>query len=304
MTPRERGKRYLRGLRAMLAAAIAAVVAAVPPLEPLLIQLGRAAANRSRLLSGLYWFVQEDLLARLRRRGDRLRAVEVHGRRLHLDITDPTGRIPYFYDTPYEAAVTDAIVTALKAGDVFVDIGANIGYYTVLAAHVVGPIGGVIAFEPHPGARETLETLVKRNEVATHVEIVPLGLAEADGEATLFVDGDVTAHSTIEPALSPMRHTAALQPASIVPLTTLDGWMAARVDLSRRVRCIKIDVEGAEARVLAGMPRLLQERSLMTVLCETTVGSPADATLAAAGFERRRIEPGSGPYGNFLYVRP
>jgi hypothetical protein len=48
---------------------------------------------------------------------------------------------------------------------------------------------------------------------------------------------------------------------------------------------------------------MLRSRSL-TILCETTTGSPADRALAAAGFERKRIEPGTGAYGNFLYVRP
>jgi hypothetical protein len=113
----------------------------------------------------------------------------------------------------------------------------------------------------------------------------------------------VTAHSTLEPALSPMRHVAALRPGRVVPVTTFDGWMAGRPDLPARIRCIKIDVEGGEARVLTGMPGILRARSL-TILCETSTGSRADEILAAAGFQRRRIEPGASPYGNFLYLRP
>lgn len=296
-------KRSLRALRRALAAVIASIIATFPPLEPLAVRVGRAASKRSRLLSGLYWLVQESLLARLRKGGERFRVVEVFGRRLQLDVTDATGRFPYFYKTPYEAAVTDAIITALKPGDVFVDVGANIGYFTVLAAQIVGTRGRVVAFEPHEGARQALEMLVLRNGAAAMVEIVPFGLAEADGSATLFVQDAVTAHSTIEPSLAPMRHVAALHPGTIIALTTLDGWMAAHRGLLPRVRCIKIDVEGAEARVLSGMTQMLRSRNL-TLVCETSAGSDADRLLAAAGFQRRRIEPGSSSYGNFLYVRP
>jgi FkbM family methyltransferase len=303
VTRQSRRKRGLRRVRRWLASAMAALVATFPSLEPLAIRFGRAAAKRSRLFAGLYWFAQESLIARLRRQGERFRPVHVLGRRLQLDITDPTGRMPYFYRTPYEKGVTDAIVTALKPGDVFIDVGANIGYFSVLAAQVVGPSGRVVAFEPHDGARDMLETVVQRNEAAARVDVVALALADADGSATLFVEDAITAHSTIEPELSPMRHVAALRQASTVHVTTLDGWLASHPGLAARVRCIKIDVEGAEARVLAGMRQMLQARSLR-IVCETTIGTAADRALVAAGFERRRIESGTSPYGNFLYVRP
>jgi FkbM family methyltransferase len=246
--------------------------------------------------------VQERLLKRLRKSGERYRPVFVLGRRLQLDITDPTGRYPFFYNTAYEAGVTDAIVTALKPGDVFIDVGANIGYFTVLAAAIVGDRGRVIAFEPHDGAREKLEETVQRNERSATVEIVPLALADADGDAALYVEDAITAHSTIEPSLSPMRHVATLRRGAMVRVTTLDGWLKGRPELARRVRCVKIDVEGAESRVLAGMPATLT--GTLSILCETTLGSRADGMLAAAGYQWCRIEPGASSYGNFLYLRP
>jgi FkbM family methyltransferase len=295
-------KRLLRGIRGSLAAALAWTIAAIPALEAPIVRACRGASRRSRLFSGLYWFMQERLIARLKRGGERFRPVTVRGRRLQLDITDPTGRYPFFYGTPYEPAVTDAIATALRPGDVFVDIGANIGYFAVLAAQCVGGEGHVVAFEPHEGARDALDVLVQRNEVVPAVEIVPVALADADGSATLFVEDAITAHSTLEPSLSPMRHVAALHAGSVVQVTTLDGWLASRRELAARIRCIKIDVEGAEARVLAGMAETLRFPSL-TIVCETSTGSRADEMLAAAGFERRRIEPGASSYGNFLYVR-
>jgi len=290
-------------MRGLLAGAIAWSIASFPFLEPALVRLGRTACTRSRVVAGLYWFVQESLLARLRANGKRYRDVSVLGRTLRLDITDRTGRHPYFYGEAYEPGVTDAIVATLGPGDVFVDVGANIGYFSVLAAAIVGDRGRVVAFEPYERARDGLDEMVRRNAALPTVEIVPLALADAAGTAALFVEDGITAHTTIEPDLSPMRHVAALRPSSTVPVTTLDEWMKTRPDLSGRVRCIKIDVEGAEARVLAGMPDTLRTQGV-TIVCETTLGSPADRILEAAGFRWRRTEPGDSPYGNFLYLRP
>jgi FkbM family methyltransferase len=296
-------RRVLRGFRAALAAAIARLVLAFPSLESIVIRFGRAVARRSRVAAGLYWFVQERLLARLRTSGERYRSVVVQGRRLQLDVTDPTGRHPYFYGTPYEPGVTGAIVAALNSGDVFADVGANIGYFTVLAAAIVGDRGRVIAFEPHVQARDRLEATVERNGVSARVEIVPLALADADGHASLFVEDAVSAHSTLDPARSPMRHVATFRAAGEVRVTTFDGWIASHPELAGRLRCVKIDVEGVEARVLAGMTAALRLPGL-AILCETTLGSDADRALAAAGFQWRRIEPGDASYGNFLYLRP
>lgn len=296
-------RRALRGIRSALAAGIAWLVAAVPPLESILIAAGRAGARRSRIAAGLYWFVQERLLARLRTGGERYRSVVIHGHRLTLDITDPTGRHPHFYGTPYEPGVTDAVVTLVRPGDAFVDVGANIGYFTVLAAALVGDGGLVIAFEPHAQARDALVETVRRNTASGRVEIVPLALAEADGHAALFVEDAVSAHSTLEPARSPMRHVATFRAAGQVRVTTFDNWLASRPELASRVRCMKIDVEGVEARVLGGMTAALQLPRL-AILCETTLGSEADRALRAAGFDWRRIEPGESSYGNFLYLRP
>jgi hypothetical protein len=66
---------------------------------------------------------------------------------------------------------------------------------------------------------------------------------------------------------------------------------------------VKIDVQGAEGRVLIGMRDLLRRHGL-TILCATFAGSPADTILTNAGFQRRHIEPAAPASGNLLYVRP
>lgn len=293
----------LRALRATLAGAIAATVERMPSLEPSFVRAGRSMARRSRAGGGLYWFAQESLIKRLQRNGNRYREVQIKNLPILVDVTDATGRYPYFYSSPYEKAVTDAIVTALKPGDVFVDVGANIGYFSTLGARLVGAAGRVIAFEPHEGARAALGAMLQRNQVADVVEIVPVALAEREADFMLYTNDEFTSYSTLEPDLSPMRSVASFHPAAVVHAATLDGWLAARPDIAGRVRCIKIDVEGAEARVIAGMPQTLRALDL-TIICETTIGSDADVALERAGFQRHRIERGTLPYGNFLYVCP
>jgi FkbM family methyltransferase len=292
----------LRAVRSMIASAAAAAVDRVPALEGWFVRTGRSLARNSRLGGGVYWFAQESLIKRLQQRNDRHREVQIKNITLVVDVTDSTGRSPYFYAQPYEKGVTDAIVTALRPGDVFLDVGANIGYFATLAARIVGASGRVIAFEPHAGARAALATNAARNEVAAIVEIVPIALAERDGDVTLYTTDEYTSYSTLEPSRSPMREVASFQPSGLIAATTLDRWLEGRPELAARVRCIKIDVEGAEARVIAGMARSLALPGL-TIICETSIGSEADEALGAAGFARHRIERGAQAYGNFLYVR-
>ena len=293
----------LHWLRAVIAETAAAAVERWPELEPRFIAAGRGMARRSRAGGGLYWFAQDALMKRLRWNGNRYREVKIKGLPLVVDITDGTGRHPYFYAMPYEKAVTDAMLTALKPGDVFIDVGAHLGYFSTLAARVVGPSGRVIAFEPHADTRVALSGMLERNQVAPIVEIVPLALAERDDEVVLHTNDEYPVHSTIEPERSRMRTAMAFRPGPRVSAVTLDGWLAERPALASRVRCIKIDVGGGEARVLAGMRETLRSPGL-TIICETTIRSEADEFLESAGYQRHRIERGTQPHGHFLYVRP
>jgi FkbM family methyltransferase len=296
-------KAPLHWLRAVVAEAAAAAVERWPGLEPRFIASGRGMARRSRAGGGLYWFAQDALMKRLRWSGNRYREVRIKGLPMVVDITDGTGRHPYFYAMPYEKAVTDAIMTALKPGDVFLDVGAHLGYFSTFAAHIVGPTGRVIAFEPHADSRVALGAIVERNQVAPIVEIVPLALAECDADVVLHTNDDHPSHSTIEPERSRMRTAMAFRPGPRVSAVTLDGWLAERPALANHVRCIKIDVGGGEARVLTGMRETLGSPGL-TIICETTIGGDADAILEQAGYQRHRIERGTQPHGHFLYVRP
>ena len=149
------------------------------------------------------------------------------------------------------------MITALKPGDVFLDVGAHLGYFSIVAARVVGPTGRVVAFEPHERVQDELRTLVARNEVDRIVEIVPVAVVDNEADVTLLYERRVG--GLYDGGARPIagEEHAKLRPSTVVRGISLDEWLARRPGLASRVRCIKIDVQGAESRVLAGMARTL-----------------------------------------------
>jgi FkbM family methyltransferase len=296
--------RLLRWLRARLSAAIAAAVSAFPALERPYIAIGRPIADRVPLLGTIYWFSQEDLLPRLRASHRNFRALDVLGVPVTVDIGDRTGRLHHFYGSVYEPLLTRAIVECLSPGDVFLDVGANIGFFSVLAAKRVGPAGRVIAFEPHPEARAALGQLVAANGLTGRIDVVDAAVGASRQDVRLFVTLDPTL-STVDPSRAPLGDAYPFTRTIDVPMVSLDGWLAAHPDLRARVRAFKIDVEGAEADVVDGLAETLQATPPAFIFCETSPGSPADAMLRARGYGATTLDvPPGHLFGNYQYTRP
>lgn len=294
--------RGLRQARAALARVLGGTLAAFPGLEPAFIATGRWVAGRSRLLGTLFWFTQDDLLPRLRASGNRFRRLPVAALDMYVDVTDGTGRLHYFYDEVYEPEMSQAIRRLLRAGDVFLDVGANIGYFSVLAGHIVGDTGHVVAFEPHPGARATLGAAIAVNGLSTVVEIVEAALGNTAGTVQFFLAGD-SVLSTTDPARSPAREHFTFDRSIDVRQLTLDAWLAERPELAPGIRVIKIDVEGTEADVVQGMRATLAACPDAAILLETEAGSVADRFLRAEGYVGSMLDVRRGVFGNYLYER-
>lgn len=150
---------------------------------------------------------------------------------------------------PNEFAFVDRM---LKPGMVFVDVGANDGYYTLFAARRVGPAGKVIAIEPSSRERAHLQRNLGRNGLE-NVQVVAAALGAEAGFVDLHLAHGVHAgHNT----LGDFAHDDVVRASSErVPLETLDA-VVARQGLSR-VDMVKIDVEGGEAGVIAGAREVL-----------------------------------------------
>ena len=150
----------------------------------------------------------------------------------------------------YEVGTTRLIESILRPGMVFVDAGAHVGYYTLIAAGLVGPQGRVYAFEPDPANHEIL---VKNIEVNGYTNITPIrsALSNRPGTASLHITSlDTGRHSLY-------RQNIPLKGQVEVAVTTLDTFLGTQgwpqVDL------IKMDVEGAEQDVLDGMSEILEK---------------------------------------------
>lgn len=142
----------------------------------------------------------------------------------------------------YEPHVTAALLPYLLPGSVVVDVGANIGYYTLLAATRVGPTGTVIAFEPSRENCALLQRSLVANRLA-NVVLVPFAVADLDGAVSYGMD-DSNGRIALDerPELRRVR------------AVTLDRALAHEP----RVDVVKVDIEGAEGRALRGMRGLLQ----------------------------------------------
>ena len=173
---------------------------------------------------------------------------------------------------PYE---TSLVLDILRSGDVFVDAGANIGYFSLLAASVVGEEGMVYAFEPEPDNFRLLRASAELNGMGSRIEAVRAGLAREDGAGRLYLSGDnLGDHQT--------HAGGAGRPC--VPIEMIDGSAYLRGRISR-LDLLKVDTQGAEFLVMAGLMPLLRELPTMPrILIELTPRS-----LRQAGSSGREL---------------
>ena len=167
--------------------------------------------------------------------------IDVFGRRMRLDgrrnIAERRLLIQPQHFDPIERRI---LKNHLKAGDTAIDIGANVGAYTLFMAGLVGKAGRVIAIEPQPSVLARLKTNLEFNPELS-VEIAETALGDHDGAVAFSLNPENEGESRI----------AGYGPAAAqitVPLTTLFGLLSARQVTS--VQALKIDVEGAEPSVL------------------------------------------------------
>lgn len=151
-------------------------------------------------------------------------------------------------DGVYEPQTRKFILQHLRPGSVFVDIGANVGVFTVAAARRVGPAGRVIAVEASPTVFSYLAENTRANRVG-NVRAECCALTDADGGSADFYEAP-SSHFGMG-SLARQFGSAARR----VPTRTLDSLLAGTGD--DRVDLIKIDVEGFESAVFRGARRLL-----------------------------------------------
>lgn len=205
------------------------------------------------------------------------------GFRLNCDLQDPEQEKIYFYGHYHERYEARLIRKLLSPGESFWDIGANIGYFTLLAAATLQNSGQILAFEPGRVAFQRLQDNVRLNNF-NNIIILNLAASNSAGEAKLYLATEI-ADTGASLYLGGDDRTA----FEIIPTIPLDTYLAQEKfpppDL------IKIDVEGAELAVLQGATTILSEFAPLLLL------EMEEKNLLAAGTNKAAIQNFLKPLG-------
>ncbi len=189
---------------------------------------------------------------------------------MQVDSRDPMGQAIYLYGC-YDYPVTKLIETLIGPGMVFFDIGANAGFFSLLAAK---KCQHVYAFEPLPSNLQRMRRNLEINGLR-NVSVVANAVGDREATATLYVPE--SSNSGLA-SLTPMAGAKSLE----VPVITLDGFL--RQHGIGRVDLIKMDIEGAEVMALEGGKELLSRPDAPDVIFEAHPGSEAAKWLADHGY--------------------
>jgi FkbM family methyltransferase len=174
------------------------------------------------------------------------------GSKIAANTRDTIGRYIYYFGL-WEPNLTRWLQRRLAPGDTFIDVGANLGYYTLLASKLVGDSGHVVSIEALPAIFATLENNLRLNH-ARNVRAVNCAAWDSNDTLTIYTQpDDLPGQTTLIPAWADKYH---LQNQSRVPAAPLSEILTP--EEFRAARFIKIDAEGAEWHVLCGMEALMK----------------------------------------------
>ncbi|MEL6977216.1 MAG: FkbM family methyltransferase [Pseudomonadota bacterium] len=193
-------------------------------------------------------------------------------------MTGATGNIYCGLHEPRDMALT---LHLLRPGDLFVDAGANIGAYTLLAAGAAG--AQTLSVEPDPQALAALRRNIAANGLEARVEIHETALGSAAG-VVRFSDGRDTVNRVLTDAETESESESETQWRE-ASMATLDELLAGRAPTM-----IKLDLEGHERQALAGAEATLTQETLLALVIET-VDPAARSLLARHGFEEAFYDP-------------
>jgi FkbM family methyltransferase len=184
----------------------------------------------------------------------------------------------------WDEPTTRLLERIIKPGDRFLDIGANIGYFTIFGAALAGGTGHVHAFEPNPRTYEVLARNVRMNRFSHVCTLHQCALGERPGTATIHTFLRNQASSTLSTLPDHLLAEWQERPVDVdVPLTTLDSIFTNRHDL---FSCIKMDAEGSEAMIWAGGRRFFRDHITDRTIVLLEWNPPA---LAGAGADPRAL---------------
>lgn len=185
--------------------------------------------------------------------------VGIHGYNLHLNRNDgyQSGMISAL--GVWEPGTTKLFLKQLRSGDVVVDVGANIGWFTMLSAKLVGSGGMVLSFEPETTNFEILHSSVSANHFGNVIAFQSC-VSSSNGIVVLNVTDSAGLHSILTPLRGKIVRRVSVPTVRLDDITESLGLV--RIDL------LKIDVEGAEPLVLSGASKLLDGSKIRSIIME------------------------------------
>jgi FkbM family methyltransferase len=189
----------------------------------------------------------------------------------------------------WEPELSAFIAARLAPGDCFLDVGANIGYFSVLAARRVGETGSVIAVEPSPTVFPLLEESARLNDAGAGVRLVNAAAGSDVGSIPIYSGPSHNIGLTTTVA----ERGFALE--GVVPSLPLDAIL--RPEEKAALRMIKIDVEGREPEVLRGMGGLIGDsRADLEIVIELSPNWWSDPTLTVPNVIQPLVDAGFNIY--------
>lgn len=180
----------------------------------------------------------------------------IYNFKLNIDPVVDNGveRSLYYFGT-YEKGTLDIIGNILNKGDVFVDVGANIGLMSIYAALKVGEQGNVIAFEPNPNTKKILEKNIQLNTIQ-NVKVEGIALSSESKKSKIYDRWDVNRGGAS--LIKPPQPTQSYD----IEETTFSEYFNSK----QQIKLIKIDVEGYELEVLRGAKAFISDTNTPPML--------------------------------------
>jgi FkbM family methyltransferase len=219
----------------------------------------------------------------------------VFGYTISLDLSDHIQRLMYM--NAYERRLANVLRSWVRAGMTVLDVGANAGYFTLLAARSVGSLGRVIAVEPSPWVANILGAAIRANDLARRVILERVALGATTGDVTLE-------------APAPGNHAPSLleavrgRPTTVVSIERLDDSLPRWAGDEGIVDVMKVDVEGYEPYLLEGGKTVLAAGRVRRIAIEANAKWLRKTGTSPEGLRRQlealrfrhvgTLDPGSG----------
>ncbi|WP_448659580.1 FkbM family methyltransferase [Sphingomonas sp. CJ99] len=216
--------------------------------------------------------------------GDHTALARVLGRyKMYVDTADVGISSHLLLDGFWEMWVTEAMMRMVPRGTTVLDVGANLGYFTILLADLTGSEGRVLSFEPNPRMASRLRRSVEVNGFSGYTTVYEAGLGDTNGTARMVIDQN-------QPGGGHILKGSDEQGAVNIPVMRLD-----EVPGAMDATFMKIDVEGFEHHVWRGMSGILAQKKPLTLFMEFTIQRFEDARgflheILAEGFSLNIVD--------------